>query len=130
MKIFKRYGITLLTGFLVAAWIAWSRDVFAQTELVDVFHILCDSFFVVGVVVTSFGLLIFSSNEGTFDMLLYGTKLFFGMFRKDATKKYDSFYDYRQEREKHKFSFGFLVLCGLIFLAISFVMYYFYCQYR
>lgn len=130
MKAFKRYGITLLIGFAAAAWIAWARDVFTQTEAVDVFHILCDAFFVVGVVTTSIGLLIFSSNEGTFDMLVYGTKLFFSMFRRNPVRKHDSFYDYRHEREQHKFSFGFLVLCGVFYLAVSFVMYYFYCRFK
>lgn len=121
--------ITLFIGFSAAALIAWAKDIFAQTALVNVFHILCDAFFVVGVVTLSAGLLVFSTNEGTFDMLVYGVKSFTDLFRKNSTKKYDSFYDYRVSRTEKKLSFGFLLICGLFFLAIAFIMYSFYRQY-
>ena len=126
MRSAKKYLITLSVDLVVAALIAWSRGVLDQTELVKVFHILCDSFFVVGVVTTSAGLLIFSTNEGTFDMLSYGVQAFFGMFKKDMSRKYESFYDYRESRADKKVEFGFLVICGLVMLAISMVMLYFY----
>ena len=63
MKTGKKYLITLLVGFAAVGLILWSKDIFAQTAPVDVFHILCDAFFAVGVVITSAGLLIFASNE-------------------------------------------------------------------
>lgn len=130
MKSIKKYLITLIIGFSVAFLIAWSKDVFAATALVKVFHILCDSFFVVGVVMSCAGLLVFSSNEGTFDMLIYGVSSFIDMFRKTSRKKYDTFYDYRVARADKKIRFGFLLICGLFFVAISFVMYFLYRQYR
>lgn len=129
MKAIRKYLITLLIGFAAVALIAWSKDIFNQTAPVSIFHILCDAFFAAGVFNTSAGLLIFSSNEGTFDMLVYGVKSFIGMFKKNNTRKYDTFYDYRASRQDKKVKFGFLLICGLFFLAISFVMYYFYCQY-
>jgi drug/metabolite transporter (DMT)-like permease len=130
MKALKKYLITLLVGFAGVALILWSKDIMAQTAAVDVFHILCDAFFVVGFVITAAGLLVFSSNEGTFDMLVYGVKSFLDMFRKDSIKKYDTFYDYRESRAQSKMSFGFMIICGLFFLAVSMVMYYFYTQYK
>ena len=130
MKSAKRYLITLAIGFWVAFLIAWSKNVFAQTALIDVFHILCDSFFVVGVVMSSVGLLVFSSNEGTFDMLIYGVGSFVDMFRKTSTKKYATFYDYKVGRADKKLRFGFILLCGLFFIAVSLIMYLFYRQYR
>lgn len=130
MKTWKKYLITLLVGLAAVAMILLSKDFFAQTEPVNIFHILCDAFFAVGVLLTGAGLLVFSANEGTFDMLVYGVKTFVGMFRKNSAKKYDSFYDYRESRADRKLSFGFIVITGLIFLAVSFLMYYFYCQYR
>ena len=122
----KKYLITLLIGFAAAALLLWAKNITGQTEAVDVFHILCDVFFVVGFLITAAGLLVLSSNEGTFDMLVYGTKSFLDLFRKNSIKRYDSFYDYRMEREEKKLPFGFLLICGLFFLAISMVMYYFY----
>ena len=129
MRSAKKYLITLLVDVVVAALIAWSRGVLDQTEIVKVFHILCDSFFVVGVVTTSAGLLIFSSNEGTFDILTYGMKVFLSMFKRDMSRKYETFYDYREAKSEVKVQFGFLVICGLVMLAISMVMLYFYHQY-
>lgn len=130
MKSIKKYLITLVIGFSLAFLIALSKDVFSQVALVNVFHILCDSFFVVGVVMSSVGLLVFSSNEGTFDMLIYGVSSFVDMFRKTSTKKYATFYDYKVGRADKKIRFGFILLCGLFFIAVSLVMYLFYRQYR
>lgn len=130
MKAFKKYLITLLIGFAAVALILWSKDIFQQTAPVDIFHILTDAFFAVGTVITCVGLLVFTSNEGSFDMLAYGLRSFVDMFRKNSAKKYDTFFDYRQSRADKNIKFGFLLICGLFFLAISFVMYYFYRQYR
>jgi hypothetical protein len=129
MKKVRKYLITLLIGFACVALIAWSKDIFAQTKPVDVFHILCDAFFAVGVVISCAGLLIFSSNEGTFDMIVYGVQSFVDLFRKNSIRKYDTFYDYRMSRVDKKFPFGFLLICGVLFLVISFVMYFLYYQY-
>lgn len=129
MKALRKYLITLLIGFLAVALIAWSKDIFNQTAPVRVFHILTDAFFAVGVVMTSAGLLVFSSNEGTFDMIAYGLRSFVDIFRKTSQKKYDTFFDYRESRADKKIPFGFLLICGLFFLAISFIMYFLYRQY-
>ncbi len=129
MKNLMKYGITLLVGLGIAFLILLSKDLFAQTELVNVFHILSDAFFVVGVVITGLGLLVFSSNEGTFDMLIYGMDSFLDIFRRKSTKKYATFYDYRASRADKKIGFGFLLICGLIFLAIAAVMYLLYRQF-
>ncbi len=129
MKTLKKYAITLLIGFAVVALILWAKDIFAQTEIAKVFHILSDAFFVAGVVITSAGLLVFSSNEGTFDMIAYGMSSFLDMFRKQSKKKYETFYDYRASRQEKKMGFSFLLLCGLLFLAVAVVMYFFFRQY-
>ena len=92
MKLLKKYLITLAIGFALVALIAWSKDIVKQTGIVDILHILCDCFFAVGVVITSAGLLIFSSNEGTFDGIVYGVGSFADMFRKKAKKKYHTLY--------------------------------------
>lgn len=122
MKRFRKYFITLTVGLAAVVLIAWAKDVFAQTEPARIFHILCDVFFAVGTVMCCAGLLVFSSNEGTFDMISYGVSSFIDLFRPTSRKKYATFYDYRESRTGKKFSFGFLLICGLIFLAVSLVM--------
>ena len=122
MSTLKKYLITLgiesLAVFLLALW----KDVFSQTEAYMVFHILCDTFFAVGVTVTGYGLLVYTSNEGVFDGLVFGVSSFINMFRRNPVKKYDSLYDYKESRADKKMSFGFLVLCGLLFLVIGLIM--------
>ena len=106
-----------------------SKDIFAQTVQKDVYHILCDAFFVVGVLIECVGLLIFSSNEGTFDIIVYGVSSFVDMFKKQPNRKYETFYDYRAARQDKKIKFAYLLIVGLVFLAVSGVMLYLYHQY-
>ena len=129
MRRFKKYLITLLVGFALVALILASKGVFSMTNPAEILHGLTDAFFVVGVVMTGGGLLVFSSNEGSFDMLVYGVSSFLDFFRKTSRKKYDTFYDYRESRADKKYSFGFLLICGLFFVAVSLVLLYFYGKY-
>lgn len=121
-----KYLVTLACGFAGIAIIIFAKDIFSQTEKVNIFHILCDACFAVGVVITSMGLLMFASNEGTFDGLIYGVGSFFNMFRKPEKRKYKTLYDYKEARSGKKIRFGFLLICGLLFLAIALLMYVFY----
>ena len=129
MRSFWKYVITLLVGFLSVLAFVVSKDLFSQTDPEQIYHTLCDAFFVVGVVMFNFGLLIFTSNEGAFDMMVYGVRSFVDLFRKTNTKKYPTYYDYRQSRESKKLKFGFLGICGAFFIAVSLVLYYMYSQY-
>ena len=124
-----KYFITLLCGFAASMLIFWVKDIFSQTEAVNVFHILCDGFFAVGVVITAMGLLIFTSNEGTFDAIVYGVGSFIDMFRRTSKRKYETLYDYRESRSEKKVKFGFLLICGLFFILLAMVMYLFYRKY-
>ena len=130
MRSYKKYLITAAVGLLMVGAIVWSKDLFAQTEPVTVFHILCDAFFASGIVIFAAGVLVFSSNEGTFDIFVYGISSFVDMFRKKSMKKYNTFFDYRESREDLKLPFGFLLLTGAVFIAVSLVMLYFYHLYK
>ncbi len=128
MKKLKKYIITLLIGFAAVALILWSKDLFSQTQPAMIYHILCDAFFATGVVMTGIGLLIFTTNEGVFDGLVYGVGSFIDMFRKTSRKKYHTLYDYKESRADKKLTFGHVVLCGLLFIAVSLVMFWLYSQ--
>ncbi len=144
MKTFWKYLITLLVGFLGVCGILLSKATFVETALTDfLFHQdilqksvlkatyqdLCDAFFVIGVVMSGMGLLIFTSNEGAFDMMVYGVRSFFDLFRKNPSKKYPTFYDYQTSRATKKLKFGFMLTCGIFFTAVSLLMYYLYTLY-
>lgn len=118
----KKYIITSLIGLAFATLIALSKDVFEQSELKDVYHILCDSFFVPGACITCYGLLVFSSNEGTFDMLVYGVKKFVGLFKdKSYVEKHKTFYEYKEALSDKKVSFAYLIYVGLALIGISLI---------
>jgi hypothetical protein len=109
--------------------VAASKEVFKETEAKVIFHILSDSFFAVGVVITGFGLLVVASNGGAFDMLSYGVSTFFSFFRRSKARKYADFYEYRVAKEKNKHNFGFLLIAGLVIIVIAIIMYVFYNKY-
>lgn len=119
MKKLRKYLITLAVGLAAVLGILYAKDFFAQTELQRICHILCDAFFAVGTVMCCAGLLIFSANEGSFDMIVYGMNSFIDLFREKSRKKYDTFFDYKESRKGQKVTFGFLLICGLLFLAVS-----------
>ena len=121
-KIFK-YLITLLVGLALAAWVAIPKGIFSETRAEIIFGILSDAFFVPGVLLLGVGGLIFVSNEGIFDGFTYGIISFIDIFRKDKQNKYRTFFDYRQSKGERDTSFGFMLVCGLAFIAISGIMY-------
>ena len=105
----------------MAFLVANSKDVFNQTDLKTIYHILSDSFTVPGVVITGFGLLIFASNEGVFDGITYGVMSFINMFKTRNAKKYSSLYDYKQKKHAVKTKTGFILISGLIILSFAIV---------
>lgn len=130
MSAVKRYLIAFALGLGLAAYLLWQNDIFVQTDTAKIFHILCDAFFVPGTLLVCFGLLIFTTNEGTFDGMTYAVKSFVNMLRKHNLKTYDSYYDYKASRKSRDTKFGYLIICGLFFIAVSAVMLFFNMQYR
>ena len=121
-----RYLITIVVGLLMAWAFVASRNLFEQTELDVIFQILCDGFFVPGVFITAAGLIVFTSNHGAFDLLSYGLKSFVDMFKRRDINIRETFYDYKAKKEGKKTGFGFLLICGLFFLALSLIMWLLY----
>ena len=83
----------------------------------EIFKILCDCFTVPGLVLVFVGLLVVCSNGGTFDMLGFGVKKFFGLFKKESDKQ--TFYEYRQNKLANRRSFWYLLVVGGVFVAAA-----------
>ena len=128
MKQIKNYLITLVVGLVIAFLIILSEDVFTQTDKKELYESLCDAFFVPGVLIGGFGLLVFASNEGAFDMLTFGMRKFFSLFKKDLSAYRDeTFYEYKMAREGSEKPMAFMLIVGLVLIAISMIfliMYY------
>ncbi len=129
MKTFIKYLITLIFGCVLSFTVMYSKNLFAQTDPATIFHILSDSFIVSGVLLAGLGLLVFVSNEGVFDILVFGTKQFFGFFRKVKTQKFADFYEYKEARAQKKLKFGSILVCGAFFILLSVIMYLLYTKY-
>lgn len=126
----KKYAITLTIETVLTAVAVWSMGILEKTSLVDIFHVLCDGFFVVGVVATGVGALIFVSNLGAFDGFLFAMRSFANIFKKASNKNVETYYDYKMRHSDKQFSCAFLLICGLIFIGISMVMLWLYYRYQ
>ena len=128
MKTFIKYLVTFCVGAILSAIVMYSKGLFAQTDAATIYHILSDSFIVAGVLLGGLGLLVFVSNEGVFDILVFGTKQFFGFFRKAKTQKFADFYEYKEAQAQKKLKFGSILVVGAFFIALSAVMLVLYKQ--
>ncbi|MFA6627972.1 MAG: DUF3899 domain-containing protein [Bacilli bacterium] len=129
MKNVIRYLITTSVGLVIVLIIVLSKHIFSLDDAIEIYQVLTDAFFVAGVLITGYGLLVVSSNGGTFDMLVYGVGRFFDLFRNDMMKvKHKTFYDYRMAKLDRQQGFGFLIIVGLVFLGISGLFLWLYYQ--
>lgn len=118
-----QYSITFLVCSALVLIYVSASGVFGKTNLGEIYTIISNGFFVIGIIASAVGLLILLSNNGAFDFLAYGFKRFFSLFKKDPTKvKFKTFYDYHQAmQEKEGRSFAFLLVNGIIFIVISII---------
>lgn len=119
MKSVVKYLITFAVGIGLAIWVMISKDVFDEERLFMIYQIIAEGFSIPAVLMLGFGGLIFVSNEGTFDSLSYGLTSFFDLFRREKRNKFKTFYDYRESKKDKKLGFGFLLVCGLVFVVIA-----------
>ena len=120
MKKTLKWIIPILIGCTIAILVMSTKGIFTANDSKTIIHILTYSFIVPGVVITGVGLLVFVSNEGVFDIIIYGVYQFVTMFSANpAARKYKSFNDYREIKRSSKMSFGNIVIVGLGFLLIS-----------
>lgn len=120
MKSIYKYLITLGIGLLVAFMIAAFDNIFYVRTANEAYLILIDAFFVPGILLVCFGGLVIASNGGTFDMIFFGVGKFFSLFKRDVQNvKYKTFRDYRMARDRNNDSYAFLLVAGLILVAIS-----------
>ena len=130
MKTVYKYLITAAFGAVLAFIVLLRKDVFHLSQAVDVMKALCGGFFVSGVLIACFGGLVFASNGGVFDMITYGVKNLFWLFKKNpADRKYKDFYEYRDAMKEKKRSYGYMVIVGLAYIAVSLIFLALYYNY-
>lgn len=126
MKKVLPYLISALVGAAVAIIIMFASYKIHTVPPVrenakEIMGILSNAFLVPGVILGGFGLIIFASNGGAFDMLAFAVIRFFDLFRKDVKGKYKDFYEYREAKKDRGFKTSFMFWVGLAFIAVSVV---------
>ena len=122
-----QYIVAAAVVLVAALVLSLVSGVFAEQDASELFIKLCNAFFVPGALMASFGVLVFASNNGAFDMLAFGFIKIADRFRTDVTKaKYRTFYDYRQAAKERRHSFGYLLIVGLAAVAVSLIFFALY----
>ena len=129
MKKWLEYLIICVISLLIVLCVLFMQDAFNHSGEV-LLKDLCNAFFVPGVVVLGFGLLIWATNGGTFDMIAFGFIKLVDLFKKDLTKvKYKTFYDYRKAQQDKQHSFSAFLVVGSALVAISIIFLVLYNNY-
>ena len=112
---------------VIAAAIAWgaavARGLNADANAAWICRYLCDGLFVSGVMFTGFGLLLWVSGTGFFDIFSYAlssTLVLFSLLRRPEEHKH--FFEYKMEKEAKREGKGWprsVLVIGLICLALS-----------
>ena len=116
-----QYLICFIVGALIAFLIMESKGLFTVNEPVEIAAILCDAFFVPGILFVMIGALVWISTTGLFDSLGYAfhvaSHTLLPFLFKSANK---SFYDYKAEKDESRAKTpAFVFIVGVVFLAAS-----------
>ncbi len=116
----KRPLIYAAASAVAVLLVASLLGVFKAPSAKDLMRILCDAFFVVGVLLGGVGLLSWVGSNGFFDIFSYAVKVVVIKFRPKA--RLESYYDYKQSKdEERKPWLKGLLLCGGICIILSIV---------
>lgn len=124
-----KYLITFGVLAVFTVLVGWVQGGFVEKNVNLLLAHWGDAFGIPGALAICFGLLIVATNGGTFDMLAYGMRRFFGLFRKNPIdRKYDNFYEYRKSRREKNRSFWYLIIVGGVYLLIGVTLMVIYSQ--
>ena len=118
MKKVLKYLIPFLLCAIVVIVVLAVRGSFVKSGK-PLISDLCDAFAVPGMIMTCFGLLVFVTNGGTFDMLAFGVRKLFDLFKKDVKGKYKDFHDYREAKKDRGLKTTFMLFTGLGYIALA-----------
>ncbi len=121
IKLF-RYGIGVAIASLIAVWVMYTEGLFDGIAFPTdvVLMILCDAFFVSGILFTLFGALMWIASTGFFDSLSYAVKIALHNFIPTHKWERKSFYDYKMEKAEKRGGVTLVpVIVGAVFLLVS-----------
>ena len=117
LKYLIAFGIGAAGVFLILL----SRGIFGSQPLtyMDRLKAWSDAFFIPGVLLAAFGCLLFVSNAGAFDGLIYAVKSLSWFFSVRRATSRESYADFRARRHGKTRTFGYLIIVGIVFIAAA-----------
>ena len=128
-RLAKHGGAAVFVGFM--AWLYISLRDFAGANLADKCRILSDAFTVPGMLLLMFGCLIWFSNGGVLDGLVYGARLAIRSLIPGGRYRDEKYADYVERRRQSRVKgYGFLFLSGgaamaaaIVFIILFYTLY-------
>lgn len=116
-----QYGICGIIGALIAYWVMDLEGLFlVWGKMPDTWSILCDAFFVPGILLTMFGILFWIANTGFFDSIAYAFRTAGHILLPFIRSDRKTFYDYKAEKaEKRTSTPYFVLIVGVFYLLLS-----------
>lgn len=88
----------------------------------DIFRLLSDACIVSAALVGGVGALVFAANGGVFDMLAYGIRHIFDVFRPNArNERYRDFYEYKLSKGERRRPVAHMLIVGIAFFLLSWI---------
>lgn len=107
-------AVTLALVFVTAVL----QGLFNPPSGMRVSVIICNAFFIIGVLMAGIGILSWAGSKGTYDIFSYAGKVILVKFK--PKEKMQSYYDYTQEKSKNRKAWlKELTVWGAICIAIS-----------
>lgn len=111
--------ISFSIGLAISAVVLCANSFWDAPER-DIFRLLSDACITSAAFVGGPGLLAFAAGCGAFDILFYGVRQFLRHFRPGANReRYQSFYEYRQAKERERRPVAHMLAVGAVFFLLS-----------
>ena len=116
-----QYGICTVFGGIISYMIMDAQGLFiVWGNTTEVMLILCDAFFVPGILLTMFGALVWVAQTGFFDAIAYAFRTASHIILPFVNRDRKTFYDYKIDRaEKRKSTPYFILVVGMGYLLVS-----------
>ena len=131
IRITRKTVLKYLTVFIVGAAIftaiVFSRGILSATETKEVLKIVCDGFAFAGLLLALGALLVIVANGGAFHGITFALKCAIGAMIPGHRRTGETYYDYKERKKADgKKDFGYILLVGLFYVALSLIVLYFY----
>lgn len=124
---YKGYISSIIAEGIITAYILWDKNIMGQTDIAEIYKILCDAFFVPGILFACLGVMIEISNAGFFNIFSYSMRLFADRFTKSRNfrNQYETYFDYTvMKSNKEVVPTYYILHTGLLFIGIGAIFNY------